>query len=70
MLSANAEKGQKAANSVDSYVRRLERHADELTPEHIARLAGLVLRDQPNRKAELPAEKAAELRRLIGGGSQ
>ncbi|UXX95805.1 hypothetical protein N7U49_35440 [Streptomyces sp. AD2-2] len=69
-IAANAAKARAAANSLDSHIRRIERRQDELTPEHLARLADLVLRDEPNREAPLPPKTAAEIARLLGGGSQ
>ncbi|MEU0943209.1 hypothetical protein ABZ379_10485 [Streptomyces canus] len=40
-LAANARKGLAVANSLDSQITRLERRADELTPELRARLSVL-----------------------------
>ncbi|MFJ6895644.1 hypothetical protein [Streptomyces hokutonensis] len=69
-LASNARKGLAAIDSPDRMIARLEEREGELTLEQRDRLAGIGLRDEPNRDAQLSPEKIAEVRRLLGGGSR
>ncbi|WP_330282093.1 hypothetical protein [Streptomyces sp. NBC_00588] len=57
------------SNAPGRLIAKLEEEPEKLTLEERDRLAGVVVRNTPNREAPLPPETAAEIRRLLGGGS-
>ncbi|MEU0967861.1 hypothetical protein ABZ357_21380 [Streptomyces sp. NPDC005917] len=69
-LANGAAKSRAHLDAPSRLITKLEEAAESLSLEERDRLAGVIVRNTPNRTAPLPPETAQELARLFGGGSQ